>query len=442
MTEPMREVYSVSLLTGQVRRILEGSFPGIWVHGEIQGLSVHGQTQTVYLTLKDAQASLRAVFFRGQQVCAAMELQDGVEVEAYGALTVYEKQGSYQLRIQQIERVGQGTLYQQYQELRKRLFAEGLFDPARKRPIPKLPAIIGVVTSPDGAAIRDFLKTLRTHHAGTHVRVFPTLVQGTEAAGQIARAIQYASHYRLSDVLVVTRGGGSIEDLWPFNEEVVARAIAASEIPVISAVGHERDFTIADEVADLRCATPTAAANCVIAEKRRLQELLANYLGRLTSGLRLRLMDAQRRTEVLLRSSALCRPMERIQAQIQYLDLLMQRLGSALPHLPEQSRYRLDSALSRLQYLLPQLAERRGNQLQALQARLSGIGERLLAGRQSRVEYALGQLRMLSPENVLQRGYAILRKKDGRIVREAGDVLPGEELTGHLRTGTIPLRVH
>ena len=442
MTEPTREVYSVSLLTGQVRRLLEGSFPAVWVRGEIQGYSVHGQTQTVYLTLKDAQASLKAVFFRGRQLCESMELQDGVEVEAYGSLTVYEKQGSYQLRILRIERVGQGTLYQQYQELRKRLFAEGLFDPARKRPIPKLPSIIGVVTSPDGAAIRDFLKTLRTHHAGTHVRIFPTLVQGTEAAGQIARAIQYASAYRLCDVLVVTRGGGSIEDLWPFNEEVVARAIAASEIPVISAVGHERDFTIADEVADLRCATPTAAANCVIAEKRRLLELLANFLGRLTNGLRLRLLDAQRRTELALRSPALCRPLERIQAQIQYLDSLTQRLGAALPHLPVQSRYRLDSALARLENLLPQLAERRRAQLQMLLARWDGIGARLLPERQARVENALGQLRMLGPENVLQRGYAILRKKDGRIVREVGDVLPGEVLTGFLRKGKIPLRVH
>jgi len=281
---PPRALYTVSALTALLRLHIESAFSDVWVEGEVSNLRIPTSGHA-YFTLKDATSQIRAVLFRSAGRALRFALQDGMHLVCRGRLTVYEPRGDYQVVVEHAEPKGVGALQLAFEQLKERLAAEGLFDQARKRPLPFLPCRIGVVTSPTGAAIRDIVQVARKRFPGIEIVLNPVAVQGDGAAGEIARAIEELNEIGGLDVLIVGRGGGSLEDLWPFNEEIVARAIAASRIPVVSAVGHEIDYTIADFVADVRAATPSNAAELVVKEKRAVVESLADLTVRLRRGM-------------------------------------------------------------------------------------------------------------------------------------------------------------
>src|SRR5579863_5086030 len=280
--QPQRKIFRVSELSREIRNRLERDFPDLWVTGEISNLR-SAPSGHYYFTLKDQNAQLRAVCFRGQARYLKFKPEDGLSVIARGQLTIYEARGEYQLVVEFLEPAGLGALQLAFEQLKANLAGEGLFEAARKKPLPVLPRTIGVVTSPTGAVIRDILRVLKRRFRNMNVLLYPVKVQGEGAAKEISEGIEYFNRHTLVDVMIVARGGGSLEDLWAFNEEVVARAIASSKIPVISAVGHETDFTIADFVADLRAPTPSAAAELVIQAKSELLQQLDSLFSRLAS---------------------------------------------------------------------------------------------------------------------------------------------------------------
>ncbi len=293
---PERRILTVGQLTGMVRELLGETFGDLWVAGEISGVRL-ASSGHYYFTLKDQSAQLRAVAFRNAARTLRFKPQDGMAVLARGRIDVYEARGEYQLIVEAIEPQGLGALQLAFEQLKKKLAEEGLFDPARKRALPRLPRRIGIVTSPTGAVIRDILHVLGRRFPGLHIRLYPALVQGEGAVNEVVRGIRYFSESGWADVVIVARGGGSLEDLWTFNEEAVARAIAACAVPVISAIGHETDFTIADFVADLRAPTPSAAAEVVICTRQELLDGIQASLSRMHQSLRLRLAEARRRLQ-------------------------------------------------------------------------------------------------------------------------------------------------
>jgi exodeoxyribonuclease VII large subunit len=395
---PLERALSVSELTGQIKGLLESRFQSVWVSGEVSNLS-RPSSGHCYLTLKDEQAQIRAVIWRTAARAARFELEDGLEVICQGYLDVYAPRGSYQLVIQKIEPKGLGALERALRRLREKLAAEGLFDAERKRALPRFPRRIAFVTSPTGAAVRAFLEVLRRRWNGAHVLIVPVRVQGDGAAAEIARGIELVNQLAEPvDVLVVGRGGGSLEDLWAFNEEVVVRAIFASEVPVISAVGHEIDVTLADLVADVRALTPSEAAERVVPASDELREYLSRQEKRLAAALRGRVLMARTRLENLAGCRVFRRPLERVQLFGQRLDDLQGRAGRAFS--------------GRMQ-----LAH---GELQALAA----------------------QLDSLSPLAVLSRGYSLTtRADDGQLVRSAAHVAPGELLHTRLAAGEVTSRV-
>ena len=280
MAQDGKYVYKVSELTSHIKIILEGSFPRIWVEGEISNFK-SPMSGHFYFTLKDKRSELRCVFFKGNNEKIRFDIKDGMQVISYGRISVYEKQGLYQLYVSRVEPKGIGALQLAFEQLKERLFKEGLFDESRKKPIPVVPDRIGIITSPTGAAIRDMLHVLKKRFTNVRILISPVKVQGDSAREEIAIAISDFNKLDNVDVIIVGRGGGSLEDLWPFNEEIVARAIYNSKIPIISAVGHEIDWTISDFVADLRAPTPSVAAECVIAKKGELTETLESLEKRL-----------------------------------------------------------------------------------------------------------------------------------------------------------------
>ncbi len=387
------KIYTVSDLTGEIRLLLEDSFSGIWVEGEVSNFHQHSSGH-LYFTLKDQESQIRAVMFRNQNRQLRFRPQDGLAVLVYGALSVYERRGEYQIVLEYMEPKGLGALQLAFEQLKEKLQAEGLFDESRKRPIPMLPRRIGVITSPTGAAIRDILHVLRRRFAGVDVLIYPVTVQGDQAATEIVDALRELNRRGGLDVLILARGGGSIEDLWAFNEEVVARAIAESKIPVISAVGHEVDYTIADFVADLRAPTPSAAAELVIAKKDELAQRLDDLQARLTGVVRSRLHALMVRIAGLDRHLRLLNPMERIRLQ----------------------RHRLTE----------------------LWKDLIGWVDRRLLVLTGQLEAATGKLDSLSPLAILSRGYSIcLRLPGHEILKESSGVLAGDEVEVRLHRGSL-----
>lgn len=361
--EAPEQIWEVSDVNRAVREIVEGSLLPFWLRGEVGSLVLH-RSGHAYFTLKDANSQLRAVFFGGAAQCAKLGIANGAKIEAFGNLTVYEVRGEYQFSARRLRLAGLGDLQRRFEEVRRRLAAEGLFDQERKRPIPVLPKRIGVVTSPTGAAIRDFLQIINRRFPNVNIRIYPCMVQGQGVAEQVARGVEFFNRTGGADVIVVTRGGGSMEDLWPFNEERLARAVAASAIPVISAVGHEIDFTICDFAADLRVPTPSAAAELVIGKR----EEMAAKLERLDKDLR------------------------------NVLALTLTRLRS-----------RFERAAGSFVFREPKhLAEMRRQQLDELESRLFSCAENLLLRHRSRLDRLAGTLAALNPRRQLERGYAIL----------------------------------
>jgi exodeoxyribonuclease VII large subunit len=345
-------IYSVSELTAELKILLEDSFTGVWVEGEISNFKHHASGH-MYFTLKDDRGQLRAVMFRGSNRGLQFRPEDGLAVVVFGNVTIYEPRGEYQIYVEHMDPKGLGALQLAFEQLKVRLEAEGLFDPGRKRPIPLLPKTIGLVTSPSGAAIRDILQIIRRRFANVRVVIFPVRVQGEGAAGEIVEGIEFLNKRGDLDVLIVARGGGSIEDLWAFNEEVVARAIFASQTPVISAVGHETDFTIADFVADVRAPTPSAAAELVISRKAELSQRVDDLFSRLVGQMRYRAERGGERLRSLERHLRLLSPLERVKRQRERLREVVLALQSSMNHRLALWRGELRTAAARLDSLSP-----------------------------------------------------------------------------------------
>lgn len=435
--EPVRRVYSVSELTRAIRDLFEDEFRDIWVAGEISGTRCAASGH-YYFTLKDSEAVLACVCYRITARLLRFKPQDGIAVVARGRLDVYPPRGSYQLQVEALEPQGYGALQLAFEQLKKRLAAEGLFDASRKRSLPLFPRRIGLITSPDGAAIRDLVSILRRRLPGIHLRLYPVPVQGEGASEAIAQAIDYMGRSGWPDVLIVGRGGGSLEDLWAFNEEIVARAIAACPVPVISAVGHETDFTIADFVADLRAPTPSAAAELVAPERRQLAARVEEARRKIEQALRYRLLRARnqlhergidRAAEVLRRI---------IGRRFERLDELEERLREACRRELERRNLAFVALETRLRR--QDLRLRMGEVRRRLEALRAAMGERMklrLVSARGRLERLAAMLAQLSPLAILERGYAIVQDREGRFVRDAAAVTAGDPLTVRLHRGRL-----
>jgi exodeoxyribonuclease VII large subunit len=435
-----RPIYTVSQLTGEIKTLLEKNFEHIWVEGEISNFR-QPTSGHLYFTLKDESSQLRAVMFRMQNRLLKFEPEDGLQVVCYGRLTVYDPRGEYQIVVDHLEPKGLGALQLAFEQLKEKLSREGLFDPARKRPLPTLPQKIGIVTSPTGAAIRDILQIIGRRFANVHILLYPVRVQGPGAAQEIAQAIDELGQWPGLEVMIVGRGGGSLEDLWAFNEEGVARAIHRSPVPVISAVGHEIDFTIADFVADLRAPTPSAAAELVIGNKLELVQNLENLVWRLNQMVRTTLESWQERLGSLIHR--LTDPRKRIADQRLRLDDFSSRLATSMQQGLGRRSERLGSKRESLFLLHP------GKRVADFSQRLSQVYRRLaVAGRaalrlhRQRVEVIAGRLQTLSPLAVLERGYSIVRGLPSReIIREASRLKPQDRVNVKVHRGEFMARV-
>ena len=388
-------ILTVTQLTHQIKDLLEGTFPDVWIEGELSNLSFP-QSGHAYFTLKDEHSQIRAVLFRSAQRFLKFTLQHGMQVICRGRVGVYEPRGEYQLILEYIEPKGIGALQKAFEELKAKLEKEGLFDLARKKPLPLLPRSIGLITSPNGAAIRDMLRVLRRRHPRMRIVLYPVPVQGPEAAPEIVRALEYFNREQLVDVIITGRGGGSLEDLWAFNEEVVARAIHASRIPVISAIGHETDYTIADFVADLRAPTPSAAAEMVVESEESFRESISSLESRMVRSMlqNIELLRASVREKVrVLRD-----PRRALEQYSQRVDELFGRLATGLRHHLRRDRALLVSLIAGLDHL--------------------------------------------NPLGILSRGYSITKRTDdGAILKNVSGVKPGDMISTRLHIGEIVSRV-
>jgi exodeoxyribonuclease VII large subunit len=436
-----RAVYTVSELARLIKAELEERFPAVWVEGEVSNLRTPSSGH-VYFTLKDDAAQLRCVLFRARGRRVPFELEDGLQVLAFGGLDVYLARGEYQLVVELMEPKGLGALQLAFEQLKRKLEAEGLFDAARKRPLPAFPRTIGIVTSPTGAAIRDMLHIIGRRFADLRVLIAPVRVQGEEAPGEIVEALGRLQEIPELDVVIVGRGGGSIEDLWAFNDERVARAIAACRVPVISAVGHETDFTIADFVADLRAPTPSGAAELVVKEKLEVVRSLVDAYDRLTQAMTAQVERGRERLEFLMRRRVLTHPERALGEWQRRLDDLRGRLGLGLVANQKQATHRLELARNALRSLNPVARIASGAALLAqLRGRLASVGAHAVKASRHRFEAAVGQLETLSPLAVLGRGYSLTRLASGTIVRSAAQTRAGDAIEILLHWGALGARV-
>lgn len=443
--EQTRRVLTVSELTGKVRRLLEKEVGDIWLTGEVTNLRAQSSGH-VYFTLKDAGAQLSCVLFRGGTTANREFLQDGAKLLLNGSLTVYEPRGQYQLVVSTIEPQGIGALQLAFEKLKRKLQAEGLFASERKRPLPRYPCRIGIVTSPTGAAIRDVLHVIERRAPGLEIILAPCRVQGDGAAEEIAGAVRLLNSWSAAqpaegklDLILVTRGGGSLEDLWAFNEEAVARTLFESALPVVSAVGHEIDFTISDFVADLRAATPSAAAEIITEGLFASRQFVGDAGRRMTQLVRHRLGLAREDANALARRLARLHPRRWVQERLQYLDDLQASLARALRHGWRLHGATLAGLRGRLLRVRPAsvLAERR-TELRELRRRLLERARLGLKGSRASVDTLHARLKLLSPENVLARGYSITTDAaTGRVLRDAREVRPGQRLKTRLKSGEV-----
>ena len=435
---PEPNLYTVSELTELMRGMLAAHFTDLWVSGEISGTRVPPSGH-YYFTLKDQTAQLRCVCYKMTARYLKFKPQDGIAVLARGRVDLYEARGEVQFIVEAIEPQGHGALQLAFEQLKKKLALEGLFDASRKRPLPAMPERIGIVTSPTGAVIQDMLNVLNRRFPGRYVRIYPALVQGEGSAEQVAAGIEYFSRSGWAEVMIVARGGGSLEDLWTFNEERVARAIAASVIPVISAVGHETDFTIADFVADLRAPTPSAAAELVICTRQSVEEALTAGERKLTQAARLTMALAARRMHVLAIDRA--RLHRAIGKQMQRVDEMDYRLRERWRVVLDDRRRELSTWNARLAQLDVRMRFARDRRrLEAYETSLMQTMRLGLSSAQGELTSAEAHLRQLSPLSVLQRGYAIV-EREGRIVRSPADAPTGSIAAVRLASGELKVEV-
>lgn len=424
-------VLTVSELNRMARRALESQLPLLWVEGEISNFT-RAASGHWYFSLKDDQAQVRCVMFRGRNQFADFTPANGDHVEIRALPTLYEARGDFQLGAEAIRRAGAGRLYEAWLKLKARLEAEGLFDEARKRPLPRLPRTLGIVTSPQAAALRDVLTALARRLPGLAVILYPAPVQGQGAGARLAAAIQAASARAECDVLLVVRGGGSLEDLWSFNEEIVVRAIAAATMPVVSGVGHETDFTLADFAADLRAPTPTAAAELASPLREELLAGLVTQARRLVNAQARRLHDTGQRLDFL--SRRLVHPAEQLRVRQAALGQLAGRLQRAADTLQQRRQLRLDSLQARLASPTQTLQMHR-QRLATLTDRLARAHSAHTTRQHLTLARLATSLAHLDPQRVLARGYSLVQRADGTVVQDAGALLAGEALELRFHTG-------
>lgn len=432
-------IYTVSELTREIKGVLEGRFPAVLVKGEVSNLRAPGSGH-LYFTLKDEGACLDAVLFRTEARRLKFKVQNGLSLVARGRLAVYEPKGGYQLVCDGVEPLGAGALQIAFEQLKERLQAAGLFAEGRKRRLPFLPRRVAVVTSPSGAAVHDFLRVLHRRFPNLPVLIVPARVQGEGAAQEIARGIVRAGQQPGVDVVVVARGGGSLEDLWAFNEEVVARALCACPVPTVSAVGHEIDVTISDYCADVRAPTPTAAAELIARVKEELVLELAQRRGRLQRALRAQL--ERKRAQLDRLQGRVADPRRLLADRKLRLDRLRQRLEDRVhDHLADREEA-LRTLRDRLQAQHPgEKLHRLHREVSRLEEKLAALGRRALAGRQHRFQGLAGRLDALSPLRVLARGYAVAFDPQGRALTRADEVQPGDRLRVRLHDGELTASV-
>jgi exodeoxyribonuclease VII large subunit len=438
---PERRVCTVSELTGKIRDLLARNFTDIWVEGEISNCR-EAQSGHIYCTLKDDRAQVRCVCFKNQLRLMKFRPEDGLHVTVRGSISIYEARGEYQIYVENIEPVGLGALQLAFDQLKKRLEAEGLFAAERKKPLPLLPRCIGLITSPSGAAVRDVVRILRRRFHNVHLTLYPVRVQGEGAASEIVRAVQFFNRKQTVDVLILARGGGSLEDLWPFNEEALARAIAASTIPVLSGVGHETDFTIADFVADVRASTPSAAAELVVQTRREFDKRISELRGALAEQIRYRILVLSRRIHEFAGRRGFRRPLDLLRQQRQRADEMTSRLARGLHASLEQSRKRFTSAhlcIVSFDFRMKIAALRL--RLEKRSIELGARAERLLWALRERMDRLRLQLEERSPLRVLERGYAIATDAAGNVLRDADQVVLGDTIAIQLHRGRLTTEV-
>ncbi len=434
-------VLTVSALTGLIKGALAEAFPAVWVRGQITGFKRYTSGH-LYFSLKDENAVLGAVMWKTRVGRLAFDPRDGLEVEAFGSIGVYEPQGRYQLLVDEMRPAGMGALLLAFEELKRRLADEGLFDPARKVALPRYPSRVGLVTSPVGAAVRDLVKVLRARWPGIRIVLAPVRVQGQGAAAEIAAALERFDRYGDVDLVIVGRGGGSLEDLWAFNEEAVVRAIAACRLPVIAAVGHEVDVTLADLAADVRAATPSNAAEIAVPSRSEVAHRVLQGRARLDLAARRLVRDRRHRLEGITARYGFRRQEEAIGHLQQRVDELFDRLHDGVRSILGRARERLEHTAAR--YGLrewPRLLEARREELVDMREQLDTALIQAALARRSRTGALEDRLRALSPRRVLERGYCLVRAGDGTFVRTAESLAAGDRLTIEFARGEADARV-
>ena len=437
---PQRDVYSVTRLNREARSLLEGSFPLLWVEGEISNFSRPGSGHW-YFTLKDEAAQVRCAMFRNRNMLLRFQPENGMQVLLRARISLYEARGEYQIIAEHMEEAGDGALRRAFDILKQRLQAEGLFNSEHKKPLPPFPKQIGVITSPTGAAIRDILTTMKRRFPGIPVIVYPVAVQGAGSAEQIAKMINVAAKRNECDVLILARGGGSLEDLWSFNEEIVARAIYACPLPIVTGVGHEIDFTIADFVADQRAPTPTAAAELITPNQNELRQRMEQLTSRMQHLLQVQLQRATERLHWLSRH--IQHPGRRVQDWSQRLDETQLRLNNALSHQLRHSLAQVTHLQTRLQACNPSTRlQSYQSQLAFLQQRVSSAITRYMERKSQTLVNLVHALDTISPLATLQRGYAIVtRTENQQILRNTAQVAPGDKIQTQLAQGKLHCKV-
>lgn len=439
---PIEQAISVSELNRRARALLESGIARLWVDGEISNLA-RPASGHLYFSLKDESAQLRCAYFRQRQRGPTIGLENGDQVLVFGQVSIYEARGEYQMIVEQLEDAGEGELRRRFEALKKKLAGEGLFDEVTKKPLPALPRRIGIITSPSGAAVRDILTVLRRRFPAIPVMIYPSAVQGVAAVSQLTAALHSAAARNECDVLILARGGGSLEDLWSFNEEAVARAIHACPIPVVSAVGHEIDFTIADFVADTRAPTPSGAAEMVVPDQAEWHRALAAAASRIVSLGRRALEDRIQRADWLSKRLLQASPAAAVQRQKHWLRNLQQVMLATVRHDLSLRSRQIEGMRARLLQCSPALQVQRSIQrLSSARQRLSSAGTGAVARRNTELRLAMRALSSVSPLATLDRGYAIVSDADtGQILRDATAVDIGTKISARLAVGSVKATV-
>ena len=438
---PERKIWAVRNLLAAVRTRVEREYSDIWVEGEISNFRAHDSGH-LYFTLKDENAQIRAVMFRSQARLLRFRPEDGMQIILRGRVTIYEGRGELQLSAEYLEPKGAGALQIAFEQLKAKLEAEGLFDQQRKKPIPALPRCIGIVTSPQAAALRDILNILERRHHSASVLIYPAQVQGETAAGEVSNGIRYFNRVKNVDVVVIARGGGSAEDLAAFNHEGLARVVASSNIPVISALGHETDFTIIDFVADLRAPTPSAAAELVIRSRQEIEDQAESLRQRLARAMRYRLLIARQNLTEVAQHGTFARMMDGINQRQQRLDDLRFRVEKAQRKLLEQNRRRWEHASAAVRhYDARRVLAGLQRDLASKTASLASTMRTALIRQRGRLEQIESGLRALSPVAILERGYALVFDSKGQLLKDSAHVQTGDAISARLAKGTFSARV-